>query len=75
MEELGTIKTSISLPISLWNDIQKEIQEDEMSFSRWVQSSSRLMLKTRKMRNVKEFLDSMDVSEFEILKKEIKKRG
>ena len=75
MENVGTIKTSISIPVTLWNEIQKEINHDEMSFSRWVQKSSRLLLRTIKMRNVKEFISSLDETEIELLKKEIKKRG
>lgn len=75
MENNGTIKTSISIPIKLWNDIQQELQKDEITFSRWVQKSSRLMIKTIKMRDVKEFIDSMDSDSLDILKNEIKKRG
>lgn len=76
MDDNSTIKTSVSLPPSLWNDIQKHISEvDEMSFSRWVQKSSRLMLKTIRMRNVKEFIRTLDDNEIQLLKNEIKKRS
>jgi hypothetical protein len=59
----------------LWNEIQQALEEDEIGFSRWVQKSSRLMLKTRKIQNVQEFLSALDESELQILKNEIKKRG
>lgn len=63
------------MPSSLWNEIQKYIEDDPMSFSRWVQKSSRLMLKTIRMRNVKEFIGTLDDDEILLLKNEIKKRG
>lgn len=75
MDKNGIIKTSVSLSSSLWNEIQEAISSDEIGFSRWVQKSSRLMLKTIKMRNVKEFINSLDESEIELLKKELKKRS
>ena len=75
MENQGAFKTSISLPVDLWNAIQKVIEKDEMSFSRFVQSASRLKLKQLKMQNVRDFLDSLPEDEIDILKKEIKKRG
>ena len=75
MGKNGIIKTSVSLSSSLWNEIQEAISNDEIGFSRWVQKSSRLMLKTIKMRNVKEFISSLDEGEIELLKKELKKRS
>jgi DNA topoisomerase VI subunit B len=75
MDENGVVKTSVSIPPELWNEIQQAIEEDEIGFSRWVQKSSRLMLKTRKIQNVQEFLSALDESELQILKNEIKKRG
>ena len=74
MDKNGTIKTSVSMSSALWNEIQDEISNDEIGFSRWVQKSSRLMLKTIKMRNVQEFISSLDESEIEILRKELQKR-
>lgn len=71
----GTIKTAISLPVGLWNNIQKVINEDEMSFSRFMQSSARLKLKALKIQNVREVLDILDDDDIEILKKEMKKKG
>lgn len=75
MANSGTFKTSISLPVDLWNNIQDVIEQDEMSFSRFVQSASRLKLKQLKMQNVRDFLDSLGDDEMNILQIEIKKRG
>ena len=72
MDKNGTIKTSCSMSSSLWNEIQEIISTEEMTFSRWVQSSSRLKIKTLKMRNVKEFISSLDESQIELLRKELK---
>lgn len=74
MDKNGTIKTSVSMASALWNEIQEAISNDQISFSRWVQKSSRLMLKTIKMRNVKEFVSTLDESEIELLRKELQKR-
>ena len=74
MDKNGTIKTSVSMSPALWNEIQEAISNDEIGFSRWVQKSSRLMLKTIKMRNVQEFVSSLGESEIELLRKELQKR-
>ena len=75
MDNSGTFKTSISLPIGLWNQIQEVIEEGDMSFSYFVQSASRLKLKQIKRQNVRDYLDAIGDDEFDILKTEIKKRG
>ncbi len=75
MAEKGFIRTSVSLTPILWDEIQAQISKEEMSFSRWVQKASRLMLKDLKHRKVKEFYNSLDENEKEILNKEIKKRS
>ena len=75
MEENGTIKTSISFPTTLWDEVQHVINDDKMSFSRFLQSSARLKLKAIKMNNVREFLDTLSDSEIDLLEKEIKKRS
>lgn len=75
MEDKSSIVTSISLPTPMWNCIQKVIKDDEMSFSRFMQSSARLKLKALKIQNVREVLDILDDDELDILKKEIQKKG
>ena len=75
MENSGIVVTSVSMRIDLWNDIQKVISEDEMSFSRFIQSASRLKLYSRKIQRVREIFDLLDDKEMELLKKEIENRN
>lgn len=74
MEPTGTVITSISLRIELWNEIQKVINDEDMSFSRFIQSSARLKLKSMKIQRVREVFDILDDNEIELLRKEIIKR-
>lgn len=71
----GTIQKSITLPVNLWNEIQVIIDDDEMSFSRFLQSSARLKIRSLKIQNVREVLDILNDDEIEFLKKEIQKKG
>ena len=74
MEDTGVIKTSVSMPTQLWNEVRKVIDNDDlMSFSRWVQSASRIKLKQIKMQNVDDFYNSLDKECKEMLLKRIKK--
>lgn len=75
MENSGSIKTSISLPVNLWNDIQDYINSEEMTLSRFIQSSTRLKLKSMKIQNVREVIDLLSKEELEILKSELKKKS
>lgn len=74
MENTGTVKTSASFPVSLWNEIQEFISGEEMSLSRFLQSSSRLKLKASKIQNVREVLDILDKDEIELLKSLLHKK-
>lgn len=75
MQNTGSIKTTVSFPVNLWNDIQEYISEEEMTFSRFLQIGSRLKLKHIKKQNAREVIDMLDDEEIEILKREIKNRG
>ncbi len=76
MDNTGTIKTAVSLPIDLWNKTRKIMdQEGIINFSYFVQKSLRLNIKMIERKNIKEFVEVLNDREFELLKKEIKKRG
>ena len=75
MENTGTVVTTISMRVDLWNEIQKVINDDDMSFSRFIQSASRLKLNSRKIQRVREVFDLLDDKELDLLQKELTKRN
>lgn len=75
MDNSGTVKPSVSMSATLWNEIQKAISKEDITFSRFMQKGARLLLKTMKVNDVNEFLNALDDSELQLLKNEIKKRG
>ena len=67
----GFIKKSISLPIHLWNLVPKTELDN---FSKFAQDAIRLKLKSMKTQNIREFIDSLDKKELEILRSELVKK-
>lgn len=71
MSDSNVVRTSITIPTTLWNRIQNAISRDDMTFSRWVQNSSRHYLRIIESRNVKEFVASLDEDQKKLLKQEL----
>jgi ankyrin repeat protein len=72
MNNSSVVRTSVSIQLDLWNSIQIAMKEDNIdTFSQWVSNSSRLNLKTRKARNIRELLSCLSNDEIELLKSEL----
>lgn len=68
----GTIQTSITLPIDLWNEMEKTRDGNRSYF---IQSALRLKIQSLRKENIKLLLKNIDEKDLQILKNEIKKRG
>ena len=72
----GSITTTISMPTSLWNKVNTFMEKEGIdSFSNWVRKSSRIYIQILEEIKIKDFLDKLSEKEYELLKKEMKKRG
>jgi len=73
--EKGTIQISITLPVELWNKMNKVRNIDNFGVSRFIQSAIRHHNVRVKKREIIEFMNNLKSNELELLKNEIKKRG
>lgn len=73
MANIGTIQTSITLPIELFAEMERIRDKDDLDRSRFIQTAVRLHLRRVKTRDLKEFIDELHESELNILKELIKK--
>ena len=76
MSNKNTIQTSITVPVELWNKTQNTMSGEGIdNFSYFVQKSLRVNIQIIEKRNIREYLDTLNPKELELLKNEIKKRG
>lgn len=75
MAKNGYITTGIGLDIELYEEMEKLRDLDNLSRSQYIQSAIRHYNRKVKRLNVAEILNSLDESQIELLKSEIKKRG
>lgn len=74
MAKDGYITTGIGFDIELYEEMDRLRDLDKLSRSQYVQSAVRHYNRKVKQQNVIDIVDSLDDSQIELLKSEIKKR-
>lgn len=75
MAENGYITTGIGFDIELYEEMEKLRAIDNFSRSQYIQSAVRHYNRKIKKQNVVDIINSLDDSQIELLKSEIKKRS